>query len=223
MKDSIKNAEYELLGAILKKYDFLNDIERQLWFEAICLCHNDVDFFYRIYDSLNGKSEIFQSRNKKVEYSSINDRYIIKCDMRSAEHTNEELKQLIPGIIGIIEEILPLGSLVELNLSYKNPKESKIDQLQIVITHRFISPEGESDYFEYGGIPYPTGMLQGDKVLFFTNRSVKNIKHKGYTDLKDKQFIIAVKNALLIEKGVKSMSFSDNYKYKIIQKQSGDN
>ncbi len=223
MTDNIKNAEYELLAMILRKYDFLSDAERRLWFDVICFCRNDVEFLYRIYDSLNANSEIFQSRNKKVEYSCINGKYIIKCDMQSAEYTNKELKLLIPSLIGITEEILPLGSLVELNLGYKNPKENRTDQLQMIITHRFISPEGESDYFEYGGIPYPTGMPQGDKVLFFTNRSVKNVIHKGYTDLKDRQFVIAVKNALLIEKNVKSVSFSDNYKYKNIQKQSGEN
>lgn len=223
MTNNIKNAEYELLAMMLTKYDFLNDAEKRLWFDVICFCRNDLEFLYRIYDSLNAESEMFQSRNKKVEYSSTNGKNIIKCDMQSAEYTNEELKQLIPGLIGITEEILPLGSLVELNLGYTNPKNNRTEQIQMVITHRFISPEGENDYFEYGGIPYPTGMPRGDKVLFFTNRSVKNVIHKGYTDIKDKQFIIAVKKSLLIDKNVKSVSFSDNYKYKNIQKQSGDN
>ena len=173
MTDNIKNAEYELLAAALKKYDFLSSVERRLWFDVICFCRNDIDFLYCIYDNLNGTPVALQSQNKKVEYSVVNGRNIIKCDMQSAEYTNDELKLLLPLLIGISEEILPLGSLVELNIGYKNSKENKTEQFQMVITHRFISPEGEKDYFEYGGIPYPTGMLQGDKVLFFTNRSIR--------------------------------------------------
>ena len=105
-----------------------------------------------------------------------------------------------------------MGSVVEINPAYKNPKENTTEHFQMVITHRYISPDKDDNFFEYAGVPYPTGMLQGDKMLFFTQRSIRKVIHKGYSDIRDRKFIMAVKKALIIDKGTYSVSFTDKYK-----------
>lgn len=119
--------------------------------------------------------------------------------------------EIMGGLISIMEEILPLGTVEELTMGFQKEINDKNEQIQLIITQRFVLPKEDKSkyYFEYGGVFYPTGMLSEEKVICFTNRSVKRVIFRGFKDDKEELFIIMVKNGTIIENDHKSISFSD--------------
>lgn len=72
------------------------------------------------------------------------------------------------------QDILPLGSIVYLN---EGNKKVMIIARGLVTKHKdgFI-------YFDYGGVPYPEGLVDA-KMVYFQHEAVARIVFEGYSDL----------------------------------------
>ena len=70
-------------------------------------------------------------------------------------------------------DFLPLGSVVVLNGG---------TQRMIIIGRGLnVNNDGESFYFDYGGVPYPIG-LTGDKMAYFDHNAIERVFFEGYRD-----------------------------------------
>src|SRR5699024_6864389 len=94
--------------------------------------------------------------NKKVEFPALS-------------------AKLFPYVIEITKEILPLGTVVELNPAYFNSDQQLDVPTKIVITERFIAPKEYNSYFPYGCIIYPIGEIQKNTKIHFTDPLIKKI------------------------------------------------
>ncbi len=73
-------------------------------------------------------------------------------------------------------DFLPLGSVVVL----------KGGARRVIIIGRGlnVANEGETYFFDYGGVPYPTGLI-GNRMAYFNHDAIERVFFKGYTDDQD--------------------------------------
>ena len=71
-------------------------------------------------------------------------------------------------------QLLPLGSVV-----YLKEGNKKI----LIIARGLVAKNGDGHiYFDYGGVPYPEGLVD-DQMAYFQHDAVKKVVFNGYTDL----------------------------------------
>ncbi len=75
---------------------------------------------------------------------------------------------------------LPLGSIVYL--------EGGIDKVLIVARGLMVKSGEKTLFFDYGGVPYPTG-LAGDQMAYFQHSAIENIVFEGFSDTDDEQAV----------------------------------
>lgn len=74
------------------------------------------------------------------------------------------------------KKILPLGSIV-----YLKEGNKKV----LIIARGLVVKNGEGHlYFDYGGVPYPEGLMD-DKMAYFQHDAITKIVFEGYSDLDD--------------------------------------
>ncbi len=78
------------------------------------------------------------------------------------------------------KKILSLGSIVYLKGGNKK---------LMVVARGLVAKNGEGHiYFDYGGVPYPEGIVD-DKMAYFQHESINKIVFEGYSDLDDEATI----------------------------------
>lgn len=78
------------------------------------------------------------------------------------------------------KKILPLGSIVYLKEGNKK---------LLIVARGLIAKNGEEHiYFDYGGVPYPEGLVD-DKIAYFQHDAITKLVFNGYTDLDDEATI----------------------------------
>ncbi len=78
------------------------------------------------------------------------------------------------------KKVLPLGSIVYLKEGNKK---------LMVVARGLVAKNGNGHiYFDYGGVPYPEGVVD-DKMAYFQHESIKKVVFEGYTDLDDEATI----------------------------------
>ena len=83
-------------------------------------------------------------------------------------------------------EYHPLGSIVQLN--------GGIQKLIIISRGITVKNDGRLFFFDYGGVPYPEGVI-GDQMVYFNHNSIARILFSGFKDEDDK---IVVDNINLV-------------------------
>lgn len=74
------------------------------------------------------------------------------------------------------KKILPLGSVVYLKEGNKK---------LLIVARGLVAKKGEGHiYFDYGGVPYPEGLMD-DKMAYFQHEAVTKVVFEGYSDLDD--------------------------------------
>ncbi|MCA0174653.1 DUF4176 domain-containing protein [Bacillus sp. RAR_GA_16] len=111
--------------------------------------------------------------------------------------------------IDLMREVLPLGTVVELDPRYFIPGESASEPIKVVITGRFIFPETYHSYFPYAGVVYPFGELNKRNTIHFTYPLIQKVVHMGYQDEMEESYDYLMKEELILEKGITSIEFSD--------------
>ena len=79
------------------------------------------------------------------------------------------------------ERLLPIGSVVLLKKAKKN----------IMITSYFIFSvkDKEKKIFDYGGCPFPLGILNADSALGFNHEDIEKVVFTGYQDDEEKELV----------------------------------
>ena len=73
------------------------------------------------------------------------------------------------------EKLLPIGSIVLLKGATK----------KVMITSYLIFSKGENDekkMFDYGGCPYPEGIIESNFAVGFDHEKIEKVFHIGYED-----------------------------------------
>lgn len=77
-------------------------------------------------------------------------------------------------------KILPLGSIVYLKKGNKKV---------MIIARGLVSKNGDNlVFFDYGGVPYPEGMVD-DKMAYFQADSINKVIFEGFSDYDDEATI----------------------------------
>ncbi|WP_083855784.1 DUF4176 domain-containing protein [Amphibacillus jilinensis] len=108
----------------------------------------------------------------------------------------------------IVREVLPLGSVVELDPLYFKPSEKTDSPTLLVITGRFIAPKGYMTYFPYKGVVYPVGEVKANAHVHFTAPLIKKVIQRGYKDESELAFELMMKRELMLNRGMTSLEFS---------------
>ncbi|WP_283152627.1 DUF4176 domain-containing protein [Guptibacillus hwajinpoensis] len=117
--------------------------------------------------------------------------------------------------IDLMREVLPLGTVVELDPRYFKPGESATEPIKVVITGRFILPKNYRSYFPYAGVVYPIGETNKGNTVHFTPPLIQKVVHMGYQDEIEESFDYLMKEELICDKGITSIEFSDDDMRKI--------
>jgi hypothetical protein len=112
--------------------------------------------------------------------------------------------------IDLMREVLPLGTVVELDPRFFKLGESASEPIKVVITGRFIFPENYRSYFPYAGVVYPFGEMNKGNTIHFTYPLIKEVVHMGYKDEMEESFEYLMKEELILDKGIMSIEFSDD-------------
>lgn len=116
--------------------------------------------------------------------------------------------KFLSSSIEIMREVLPLGSVVELDPNFFKPDPSSSKPVKVVIKGRFIAPKGYQSYFPYAGVVYPLGEIKKDTVIYFTYPLIKSVVHVGFKDEMEESFELLMKKEMIVDKGMKSIEFS---------------
>ena len=128
---------------------------------------------------------------------------------------------IVQKMILITEKILPLGSVVEIDVrKLEMETETPVSSIKAVIVDRFMKKETEKQYVPYCGIIYPFG--DSKKQLFFTEQAIHTVIHYGYTDRQEDAYVALIKREI-IKKGYSSYSFAEAEDDKIRMLQSDIN
>ena len=87
------------------------------------------------------------------------------------------------------KKLLPLGSVV-----YLKEGNKKV----VIIARGLVAKNGDGYiYFDYGGVPYPEGLVD-EKMAYFQHDAVTKVVFEGYTDLDDEATVEKIN--LFVEK-----------------------
>ena len=130
------------------------------------LLMQEIFFLYKIYAYvLEEHEEEISERSANNVYFEIEDNtYILRTDNGGIVLKKEAMQKLIIDMIGLFEDILPLGSVVDLKKE-GIIEDKEIENFRVVITKRFLGT-GEGCYYPYGGVVYPLGIAGSGNVLY---------------------------------------------------------
>lgn len=165
---------------------------------------NNNKFLYKMLEGLKKEKEELYDEENNVTFQKQEDTCTISFKDQYIQIKQFEMKEFIESWITIMDEILPLGSVVDLKKEFFSSELTKKteEKIRIVITYRFLSREGVNAFFPYAGVVYPTGMLGNREVLYFTPGLIEKVVQKGFEDEKELAFVYKMKREYLIEKNM---------------------
>lgn len=168
------------------------------------------EFLFQVYKAFIENERYLEDEENEVYYERDGKNYILSYKGKECVFGNVEFKKTLVVLLDILEDTLPLGSVVDLKKSaYKDvARLQEIEYIRLVITHRFLGSENEKYFFPYAGVIYPTGMLGRKEVIYFTRSLVENIVYRGYRDQKEDAFVYLMKRELIIEKEKNSYGYA---------------
>lgn len=199
--------------ALWKEYlaesDYLKDKAEQLE-EMGKPFFNNAAFLYEIYPLIGTGRESREDKESGVMFETeAGDMHILRKDGKALCFKTKEIRKLLEDMIGMFEEILPIGSIVDLKKETlsENMDVSEIKQFRVAIVKRFIG-NGEGCYYPYGAVVYPVGTAGTGRLISFTPALIENLVFTGYRDEVEEYFIYRMKQELIIRQGRKSAGFA---------------
>ena len=178
---------------------------------SVKLYRTDYKVLYNIYEVIMKNEDKYE--NEIISLDKTNGRYTLKFMNKAiGEFELDNIKKIIIGLIDILEDILPLGSVVRIKKEYLSRmlQGEEVENVDIVIVNRFIFHNGSNIYVPYAGIPYPTGFVGNANGILFTPSLIEKVLHKGYKDDQDAAYSYLVKNELIVEKKMHSLGFAND-------------
>lgn len=174
-----------------------------------------VSFLYEVYSSIGKAKESCKEQETGIMFEAEDDKYKLKRGETEVCMRKEEMKSVLRDMIGLFQEILPLGSVVDLKKEKlsETMDVSDVKQFRVIIIKRFIGDE-ESVYYPYGAVLYPIGTAGAGRLISFTPALIDKIIFTGYSDEKEEAFIYQMKQELIITQRRKSAGFATKQELK---------
>ena len=171
---------------------------------------DDVSFLYQLHACMLHHGGAMEDEQTKVQYEIMDEYHILKTGSVEAAFGEAELARLVIDMIDIFEDILPLGSVVDLNKDFlrQTMPLDNVEKVRMVIDKRFFGA-GESGYYPYAAVVYPVGMAGEDRNFCFSSALIERVVHRGYADEVEDAFVYQLKHQLIVEQGRKSMGFAN--------------
>lgn len=171
----------------------------------------DNELLSRLYQSYKQKLSSINLHHQKdvISYNYNGSVHLIAYSTKQFELPEDVFIELLSFVIEITREVLPLGTVVELNPTYFKPSEQTDEPTKVVITERFIAPTGYNSYFPYGGVIYPIGEMTKEAKVYFTKPLIKQIVHRGFADNMEDAFVFLMKEEFIVDKNLNSIEFSE--------------
>lgn len=203
----------QLLEDWLDKLDFLNNFNKsQIFNLANIYTDEDVEFLYDVNKCIVKGGNLATDPINEVSYNKEEDKHKLTIKGECIELTIDEIRTVISGLIDILDDILPLGTVVKLKDSFLDTlakgKAFDKENAFMIITNRYVFNNNVKAYFQYSATVYPIGLLPDGRTIHFTTPLIDKVIHRGYSDEKDVAYNFLMKNELIIEKNMHSMSFS---------------
>ncbi|MBC8060456.1 MAG: DUF4176 domain-containing protein [Clostridiaceae bacterium] len=212
-----------LLIQWLGKLKYLSDIRRQKIYNMACDYYSNSSFLFKINKAIVNNEQLYEDEINNIIYKSENNEHILIYKNHRMEFTYLQIKEIIAGMIDLLEKIYPLGTVVELKKQYLENivSKDKIENARVVIVNRFIFHNEIKTYFQYAGVVYPLGMFEKEKVIQFTSSLIEKVIYEGYSDEQEETYVYLMKKELILEKKMHSFGFStkeerENYEIKIV-------
>ena len=202
----------ELMLLWLSKLEFLNE-EEQYFIKSISnkYCNDNVQQLYKFNEAIYNNEENYIDFNTGFSFQKINADYIITLENKTLKLEKEEFTKIIQGMIDILEDILPLGSVVRLKKKYLNKlvDNNEIDAADVVIVNRFSISDNINAYYHYTAIVYPLGVIGEARGINFTSNLIEDVIYKGFSDEREDTYIYLMKKELLIKNEMTSFCFAN--------------
>ena len=161
-------------------------------------------YLVRLADDRGNGVYLWDTRNENVYFRYVDDMdgYVFIChgvdhffslldqtywrdkgpayDITSMTRSDREMEKV---------EFLPLGSIVLL--------KGGIRKLLVIARGLNVKKDGETYFFDYGGVLYPDG-LTGDEMVYFNADSINKVYFQGYQD-DDNDIVLENLNTYLLE------------------------
>lgn len=201
----------QLWKEMLTNRNRLTEQERNILYQEGLKYEQNVSFLYALNECLVEEGRFLEDEENGTVYERERDKHFLISDKQEIEFSYREIKDLVASMIDIFEDILPLGSVVALKKDYMNqvPQIQEVEEVRIVITHRYLFQEDSRYYFPYAGVVYPTGMLGRKEVLNFTSALIEKVVHRGFSDEQEEGYHYLMKRELILERSMHSFAFAD--------------
>ncbi|EBF5186511.1 DUF4176 domain-containing protein [Listeria monocytogenes] len=212
-KETVQNYLYPELREQWKIL-FGTDTEIQLH-KWLVKYKNDCLFLYNVHGYLNGESsDILKDEQQKLVYKKVASTLDIIDELSTVHLPISVAKQAIQMFCDYLYDYLPLGSVVILNKKYlgKAFEVDDIQEVRFVITQRFVCIPDTETFYPYGGVLYPIGHIEGERVLYFTPPLIEQVQFVGFQDVTDHAYLVEMKEALLQKRSYQSIAFIDSDK-----------
>ncbi|USK34058.1 DUF4176 domain-containing protein [Bacillus sp. F19] len=210
-KKKLKALAMEKADKIVHTLDKENQMEFGLTIKEFSkLFIEDQPIFQKLYRAYkkNVTSIELESNTLDILYKKENSLHTIEFSNKQFSLDEETYVHLLSYSIEIMREVLPLGSVVELDTTYFKPDQQMKSPSKIIITGRFIAPKGYNIYFPYSGVVYPFGEMKPGSKIHFTAPLIKSVIHLGFKDEVEEAFELLIKKEFIVDKNMKSIEFS---------------
>ncbi|EED2629499.1 DUF4176 domain-containing protein [Listeria monocytogenes] len=212
-KESVQNYLYQNMR---EQWKILFGIETEIHLHKWLINYkNDCLFLYNIHGLLIGESSNdLKDEQRKLLYKKTASTLEIIDSLSTLQIPLSAAKQAIQMVCDYLYDYLPLGSVVILNKKYlgKAFEVDAIQQVRFVITQRFACIPDTETFYPYGGIIYPIGQIEGERVMYFTPPLIEEVQHIGFQDDTDRAFVLEMKEELIKRKNFQSIAFIDSKK-----------
>ena len=173
--------------------------------------NGDVAFLYEMYYALMEQERFRIEEKLELEYEKDGADYLLRYQGEEWCFNYEQMKEFLERMTGIFEDVLPLGSVVELKMDFlkKTLPLDDVEYVRVVIVQRYVDESPEGFYYPYAGALYPVGNPGTAKLLEFTPSLIEKIVSKGYSDEQEEAYVFLMKKELMLERGLHSMGFAD--------------
>lgn len=189
---------------------FIEEEQKATTKEIGLLFRDDVTFLYQVYRSLSSHGGAMEDERTCVQYEILDEYRILRRGSAEIAFSEEVMMRVVADMIDIFEDILPMGSVVDLKKDFLTQKVGlgQVDQIRMIITKRFLSGE-RGGYYPYAALVYPLGVGKSNHNICFTSAMIEKVVRRGYSDEVEDAFVYYMKHQLIVTEERKSMGFAN--------------
>lgn len=223
---TVLESKKRMLIKWFEEYPNIDSEQHSIFLNILDCIQNDLFIMYKMNEVLDKDIDRYEYKDDKMYlefYLNTNDiKYTLNSSFGSIILDYYTFKTIISKIVDIYSEIYPLGTVVDINTKYLKhiiPTEDN-ESIRVVILNRFTMLTNEM-FFYYTGVIYPIGNMGTDVgMIYFSPVTINKVVHMGYTDDKDKEFVLNKKKELLLDMGLHSTSIVTKNEEELVYNQA---